>query len=99
MRRHPVFERQEPPQPVQLAPAPERNLDKIIRPRHHPGEHDQQDFIERIKRLPALAGVLKGGKVVKQVGRGHGDLRSCVRISENHISTPTGIPYAFERLP
>lgn len=62
------------PAPERLLPVgPARDLHEILRPRHRPAQHDQQHLRRRIDRLPRLARVLEGGKLIEQCRAGHGE--------------------------
>jgi hypothetical protein len=69
VRGDPIAEGQKTAQEGDLARTPARDLDKIIRARHHPAKHDQldfgqQNFGQRINRLPTLPGVFERREMI-----------------------------------
>src|SRR5690606_11758870 len=67
------FERQKPPQELQLARRPAPDLHEILRPRHRPAQHRQQDLLQWVNHLPSLPRIVQRRKLSKQRLAAHRD--------------------------
>ena len=71
VRGHAFRKRQKAARKIRLPVTPTFDLNKIPGPRHGRAQHNQKHFLQWVAHLPRLAGVIKGGKMVKQTAPHH----------------------------
>jgi hypothetical protein len=86
-----AFERQQTAENVELALAPARDLDEVLRSAERRAEHDEQDLRQRIDHLPRLPWIFERREMVDERLAGHGEPRG-VEVSHESQQFPCRNP-------